>query len=480
MKLKKWLILSHLTVMLAPILTSILLYNLISSYHKKVELNDYINALARFKVYEEKLNNPKLYTDFTMKNIILNIEDKNTIQISMYNSNGQKLYSSEDGIIYTKSKEDLYSNLYKMTTGYKSYTLKKPVLNEDVLVGFYEITIARQNFIEGVNIKTIIAAVCFVITLTAVFIIIIILLNKKFNKPINLLVDGMSKFVEGDKSYIKYENKDEIGELITHFNIMKNDLEEKRKTIELEQKSKEYMISAISHDLKTPLTSIRAYAESMYNDTDLNISKIKSRSAVILNKSDYMKKMIDDLMIYTLLTSDYKMDFVEVEGNEFFEMLFSGYNKTCEENNINLHVEICIQGIYQVDVTQMMRVVDNLITNAIRYTPVKGHIWIAVFSLDKTFPEWLESEFKDELKLWKNSGCIIIVKNEGSSIQKEELEKIFMPFYQTDDSRNKTSQSGVGLGLSIVNLVLQKHGGELKVFSEKNITTFACWIPQTL
>ncbi|MTK13069.1 MAG: sensor histidine kinase, partial [Clostridiaceae bacterium] len=167
MKLKKWLILSHLAVMLTPILTSILLYNLISSYHKKDELNDYINSLSRYKVYEDNLNNPKLYTDFTMKNTILNVEDKNTIQISMYNSNGQKLYSSDDSIIYTKSKEDLYSNLYKITTGYKAYTLKKPVFNENVLVGFYEITIARQNFIEGVNIKTIMAAVCFVITLTA-------------------------------------------------------------------------------------------------------------------------------------------------------------------------------------------------------------------------------------------------------------------------------------------------------------------------
>ncbi|WP_411681387.1 ATP-binding protein [Clostridium thailandense] len=477
MKLKRWLFLSHLLVILTPILTGMLLYNFIVNYNKKIELNDYLATLGKFKTYEKQLDNPKIYID-PQKNIkFIKKEDENTLQISLYNAIGQRLYTSNEDLWIPQTKEALYSDLYKIQQGYKACTLKKPVFDDNMLVGFYQVTITRENFIEGVNNKTIFAAICFVVVILMVYVTVILLLNRKFNKPMKVLIEGMNDFAKGNISSIKYYNKDEIGELIEHFNNMKEELEEKRKIIESQQKTKEYMISAISHDLKTPLTAIRAYAEAIGNQNDLNLLEIKNKSIVILNKSDYMKKMIDDLMTYTLLTSDYNMEFVEVEGSEFFEMLFSGYDETCERNDIKLFVETCIDGMYEVDVKQMMRVVDNLMTNAIRYTKKGKQIWIGAFSLNYNLPAWIEDEFKEKIKNWKNEGCILIVKNEGEEIKEEEQNKIFKPFYQTDDSRNKTSQSGVGLGLSIVNLVIQKHNGELKLLSQGNSTAFVCWIP---
>lgn len=477
MKLRRWLFLSHLLVMLTPIFTGILLYNLIVNYNKKVELNDYLSTVVKFKSYEEELVNPKIYTN-PEKNIkFVKKEDENTVQINLYNVSGQELYASNENLLSTLNEEILYSDLYKIQSGYKACTLKKPVFDNGNLVGFYQITIARENFIQGVNNKTIFAAICFIAVILTVFITVIALLNRKFNIPMKLLTEGMNDFAKGNQSSVEYYNRDEIGELINYFNNMKEELEEKRKTIEFQQKTKEYMISAISHDLKTPLTAIRAYAEAIGNHTDLNLLEIKSKAAVILNKSDYMKTMIDDLMVYTLLTSDYNMEFVEVEGSEFFEMLFSGYHETCEKNNIKLSVETCIDGMYKVDVKQMMRVVDNLMANAIRYTKKGSKIWIGAFSLNYNLPNWIEDEFRDEIKSWKTKGCILIIKNEGEGIKEEEKRKIFKPFYQVDDSRNKTAQSGVGLGLSIVNLVIQKHDGDLKLFSQNNSTIFACWIP---
>lgn len=478
MKLKRWLFISHLVIILAPILTGMLLYNFIINYNKKIEFNDYLAAVVKFKVYEEELSNPKIYKNPKKNMKLVKKEDENTVQINLYDAVGRLLYDSNETSLYTAlDKEELYSNLYKIQPGYKASTLKKPVFDDNILVGFYKITIARENFIEGINNKTVFAAVCFVTAILLVFIIVILLLNRKFNKPMKLLIEGMANFAKGNQSVIEYYNKDEIGELINHFNSMKEELEEKRKIIEFQQKTKEYMISAISHDLKTPLTAIRAYAEAIGNQNNLNPLEIKNKAAVILNKSDYMKKMIDDLMVYTLLTSDYNMEFVEVEGAEFFEMLFSGYDETCEKNNVKLCVENCIDGMYKVDVKQMMRVVDNLMTNAIRYTKAGNKICMGAFSLNYSLPNWIENEFKDEIKAWKTEGCILIVKNEGKGIKEEEQSKIFKPFYQIDDSRNKTSQSGVGLGLSIVNLVIQKHNGELKLFSQENSTDFVCWIP---
>ncbi|EET84238.1 histidine kinase, partial [Clostridium carboxidivorans P7] len=244
-----------------------------------------------------------------------------------------------------------------------------------------------------------------------------------------------------------------------------------------QQKSKEYMISAISHDLKTPLTAIRAYAEAMINDESLDIKDNKNKALVILNKSDYMKNMIDDLMMYNLLTTEYKMNFVELEGSEFFEMLFSGYDESCTQKKIKLTIDIDVQGKYKVDVRQMTRVVDNLMANALRYTPVDGYICMGAVSLDNEMPGWLKIGTENKTIPWKKDGLLIVVKNQGDGIIDKEKEKVFMPFYQSDDSRNKKLWNGVGLGLSIVKLVIEKHYGEVKVFSEGNSTMFTCWIP---
>lgn len=480
MKIKNWLVWSHLIVMLAPILTVLMLYNLIMSYNKKTELKDYLTASAALKNYESKLSTPEIYKNPKVKQNFVNQGDEKFVVITLYNVDGQVIYDSSNSQSYTLSKDLLYSKLYEVQSGYKAYSLKKPVFDKGSLVGFYKVVIARKDFISSINNNTNYAIACFVFILIAVFILVIVLLNRKFNQPLKLLIKSMRSFGQGVDAEINYETKDEIGELITHFRSMKKELVENKRIIEEQQKTKEYMISAISHDLKTPLTSIRAYAEGIYNDKEVHLFAVRDKASVIISKSDYMKKMLDDLMVYTLLTSDYKLELVEVDGVEFFDMLLSNYNELCQEKQINLITDISVDGIYEVDVKQMMRVSDNLITNAIRYTPYSGDICIGAFSLKNKLPSWLESNSAVELQAWKSDGCVILVKNNGEIIKNEEKTKIFMPFYQVDDARSKTSHSGVGLGLSIVNLVIQRHGGEVKVISENGNTLFACWIPNKI
>lgn len=479
MKLKRWLALSHLIVMLMPIVSGVLLYWIINSYNASTNFMDYISAINKFKTYETALGKQELFSGYSIKDQKFIIEgDEQFVEIELYNAVGQQIYASSSGSILSFSTMAmLYSDLYKIQTGTKAYTLKKPVFKEGVLTGFYKIAIARSDFVQGVNYRTILIVSFFVGIVILVFGVIMMLLNKKLNHPIQLLVDGMNKFADGDENIVDYKERDEVGELISHFNAMKKEIEEKRKIIEEEQKSKEYMISAISHDLKTPLTAIRAYAETMTNEENTNIQKIKAEAKVILSKSDYMKNMIDDLMMYNLMTTQYSMNFVDLEGSELFEMLFSGYGESCEKNQIKLTAEMNVQGRYNADVRQITRVVDNLMANALRYTSDGGHIWMGAFSLGVVLPDWLEVRVIDQIRQWKTHGLLILIQNEGESISENKQEKIFTPFYQSDDSRNKQKWNGVGLGLSIVQLVIEKHEGEVRVFSEGSNTTFACWLP---
>lgn len=114
------------------------------------------------------------------------------------------------------------------------------------------------------------------------------------------------------------------------------------------------MIASLSHDLKTPLTSIQAYAEGLKN-ARLSEDERQDYLNVILNKSYFMKQMLDGLMMYTLLQSpSYELHLVEVEGGEFLEMLLSDYEQVCKEKGFSVSTVIQVEGSYAVNPKQLM------------------------------------------------------------------------------------------------------------------------------
>lgn len=472
MKLKSWLISSYIIVMLIPIFSGALLYKWIESYNNDIELNTYINNISIFDKYDKKLQNFNLYINPTKNQNILDKNDKNTIEIELYDKDGIEIYSSTDSsVVLTKPRDQLYTGLYEVQHGYRADTIKKPVFKNNDLVGFYEIKAVRTEWIEGINERAIIAVALFVLVLMLVLYVVTKLINKKVNKPLSMLINVMGKYASGENVSIEHKTNDEIGELIKHFNNMRFELEKERK-------SKEYMTAAISHDLKTPLTSIRAYTEIISKDKNIQNNDKTRYTSIILSKCDYMTQMLDDLLMYTVLASQYKMDFVDVEGQELFEMLFSDYEELCGKNEIIYKSEIDVNGSYKVDVKQMMRVMDNLVSNAIRHTEKGKTIYLGAFSCDINLPSWLGDEcILQELDDFRRDGFIFIVKNEGKEISKEDIKKIFEPFYKVDNSRNKKSKSGTGLGLSVVKLIMDEHKGKIKVLSKNgNGTIIAGWI----
>ena len=306
-------------------------------------------------------------------------------------------------------------------------------------------------------------------------------LNTKFSKPLSAVTHSMNEYAKGNTEvYINYKSNDEIGELCKHFNVMKDEIEESKKTVEEEQKAKEYMIATISHDLKTPLTSIRAYTEmlKLANITDEN--KRSEYLEIILSKCDYMRDMLDDLLTYNLLSMNYQLVCVEVEGEEFCEMLYSGIEATCEQKNIHVETQIEAHGNYKVDVKYMTRVIDNIVSNAIRHTSEGKHIWLGAFSTDVRLPDWVDVKCKDVLDKYRGPGLFLIVKNEGNAISEKDRENLFKPFYQGDEARSKKEHKGVGLGLSISKMIIEKHKGAIEVIPINGVgNIMVCYLKST-
>lgn len=475
MKIKKWLIISYILVILSPVVTGYILYSWISGYNREIQLEDYLASMESFDKYKDVLDNPNLYTSSNDDYNLIDEDDEGYINIQLYDQYGFNLFSSgTTDIPYPNSKEEIFKDLYEVKRGYKSDSLKRPVFQRGELVGIYKVTISRTDWIKGVNRRSIVAIILFFTHFILVLFAVNRVLNKKINNPLKQLINSMNRFAKGENVDINYNSSDEIGELISHFNAMKYKIEEKSQNLEQEKKSKEYMISSISHDLKTPLTSIRAYTEIIKNNK--SDGEDGEYEDIILSKCDYMKSMIEDLYLYTLLTSEYEMDFVNVEGEEFFQMLLSGYEEICKKNGLEYSEDIKVKGEYKVDVKSMVRVMDNLVSNAIRYSYIGEKIYVGAISREYPLPEWINVEFKNEINKVRKKGTIIVVKNTGEDISEGEIENILEPFYKADNSRKYFKNTGTGLGLSIIKKIIDKHHGNIKVFSKDKTTIVVCKI----
>lgn len=487
MRIKVWLIGSYLAVMILPVAFLLLLVQFIQNYDQKQEMVDYFEVQAKLDLYENLLDNPKLYKNANPYDYVRfqdYAEDK--VIFTLYNQDGNMIFSTDTNAQYlSKQKRELiYQNLYQLQPNYHSFDYKKPVFEEEQIIGFYEISFLRLDWIKGVEHRTNWAIALYIGTFVLIYSIVLFLLQRKLFVPLKRLMEQMSLFAKGEETNKLPKKKDEIGELISHFEAMQGEIEAKNKALLETQEQKQYMIASISHDLKTPLTSIRISAESLLNK-EIAVGIEKSRLDTILNKADYLHQLIDDLAIYNIMQSNqYTLETVQVDGQEFFEMVLSDYDELADSYEVELNREVHVTGTYQVNTKQLLRLFDNLLVNALHHTKKGKRIWACVLSLENEFPSYIFSEARSFLKQQSNNqqGLWIIVQNEGETIPEAEYAKLFEPLYQRDPSRGKMTNRGnrgSGLGLSIAKMIIEKHDGEIHLRStEGKGCTFLCFLPE--
>ncbi|WP_273123206.1 HAMP domain-containing sensor histidine kinase [Bacillus weihaiensis] len=483
MKLKTWLMISYLTIMLLPVVFLFLLYTSINKYDEQQDLTEYVSIYNQVEGVSDTLENGDLYT-LSSKEHYREVKRlaSDQVNISLYRYDGITLFSTKESPTSQKyfrvNVEQLYQNLNKFQKRHSSYLIKKPVFKEGEMVGIYEVTVQRKEWVEEVRNRTILFIACAIIFFIVLYTLVLYFLHHRLNKPLKRLQEEMTNFAKGINTeyQIKFR-RDEIGILSSHFEKMKTQIEQSRKALEEEQKEKQFIVAALTHDLKTPLTVIQAYSEALERD-DMVDENRQEYKHILTEKLKLMKQMLNDLSIYTSLQSPQNsLKLVSVEGQEFFDMVFSGYDEQCVNKNLNLTVQQHISGVYQVDVKQITRVIDNLMINAIRHTKQGQRVWLAAISSESSLPNWVFHPFKEKIELWRMKGTVILIQNEGSYIPKQEVKRVFEPFTQVDGARGLGGSSG--LGLSISKILMEKHQGKIGLWSEENYGTLvACWIKE--
>ncbi|WP_249870678.1 HAMP domain-containing sensor histidine kinase [Oceanobacillus saliphilus] len=484
MKIKNWLILSYLIVMILPIAAIYFIYISLSDYDEQMDLKEYFDFQELVFDLESHLHHVSLYDiqpEANYEHLMDLVSD--SIKIDLYRYDGISLFSTMDtpGTMkfFRMNQDVLYKDLNEYQKKPRTYSVKRLVFDqEDRLVGLYEITKGRNAWVETSNQHTYFMMLLFVVFFLGLYSIVILVINRKLNQPLEQLQLHMSAFAKGKELNQRLvKSKDEIGVLMSHFEEMKVQIKETRDALVKQQQEKEYMVASLSHDLKTPLTVIRTYTEALENH-HLTDEERKEYQAILYKKLEHMKQMIEDLSIFTALqSSENRLATVQVNGEEFFEMLFSGYEEPCSRKNIHLITKLDTRNYYELDPKQMIRMVDNLMDNSIRYTPVHQRIWLAAISSKRELPDWVFSELQNEVNTWRKDGTIMLIQNEGKGIEQSQIKNVFQPFYQDDASRGKGATSG--LGLSIAKIIMEKHDGKINLWSIENKgTLIACWIKE--
>jgi len=238
-----------------------------------------------------------------------------------------------------------------------------------------------------------------------------------------------------------YEGNDEFKDVTTSFEEMRTRLlDTLNKQIKSEENRKE-LLSNISHDLKTPITTIKGYVEGINDGIAGSPEKLQKYLDTIHKKSILMDQMIDSLFLYS------KLDLNRVQFN-FREINLSSFLKDiCDDMQFN-HPEVEIrydpphQTLVIADVIHLHRVVSNLIDNAIKYrSEARPLIQISV----------LQEKLSASVKISDN----------GRGIASEDLIHIFDRFYRADRARSSEIE-GSGLGLAISKQIIESHGGIIK------------------
>ncbi|MDR2045288.1 MAG: HAMP domain-containing histidine kinase [Clostridium sp.] len=279
--------------------------------------------------------------------------------------------------------------------------------------------------------------------------------QKSLFKPISRLNIAMRRIKEENFDYVlQTDGNGELGDLYRNYEDMRLRLKEStEESIRYGRENRE-LISNISHDLKTPITAIKGYAEGIMDGVADTPEKIDKYIRTIYNKANDMDRLINELTLYSgidnnrisynfhrLNVADYFGDCVEEVGLELeARYILLEYSNLVDPSTIII-----------ADPEQMKRVINNIISNSVKYMD-KSRSKIAIRILDEA----------DSVR--------IEIEDNGKGIAAKDLPRIFERFYRTDTSRN-SSQGGSGIGLSIVKKIIEDHGGYIWASSKEGIGT---------
>ncbi|MBK1811187.1 HAMP domain-containing histidine kinase [Clostridium sp. YIM B02505] len=440
-------------------------YKLTEKNNGNIINSDMIGAKRNLDIYLKQyflINNMEL----TKKNFLLEAEEISsqlTAQIGnkveVFDMEGKNISNNNPSITKYDSKditeaiEGKINYSAETANGRTIVNLSYPITVENEAV---EIIRYSKDYTELFNYSKNFKNISNIFAVLIFFVILIfsLLFSKQITRPIKKLAEASEDVAKGNFEIdLKVQTKDEIGYLAERFNIMVGKIKEQiaiikkdKDALEKLQSENKTFFDNVTHELKTPITTIMGYAQAI---EDMNLSEdqfYKKGLNCIIGESIRLNHMVIDLLELAKTSSNqFSYNFHEVDVGKVLI-------NTCEEMSIkgkkyNINIVTSIGRDLHIygDKERIKEVFVNLLDNSMKYGNVNSNIYV--------------NAYKEEHEIF------IKIKDLGEGISEEDLSKIFEPFYRVN-KKSARQQGSAGLGLTIVKEIVEKHGGGITVNSK--------------
>lgn len=342
-----------------------------------------------------------------------------------------------------------------MNKGHVIASLSVPLMNEGKVVAILRFEKDYSNlFLQRMKVQD-------TITIFAIIIFIFVFIGSIFisgrmTKPIRVLTEHSKAVARGSlNASIKVNTRDEIGELAGSFSNMIQRIGEQIDVIEHErdevkqvQERSKVFFDNVTHELKTPLTTILGYAQILRDNGFTDRAFFEKGLNYIINESKRLNTMVVDILERSASAAPgYTFHFERINVSGILQETCEDMSMKAAKYNITVTTDIDELLYVNGDVNKLKEVFINVLDNSIKYGYVNSHIEASAFRL--------------------GNEIVITIRDQGEGIQEGALERIFEPFYRENDV-NREEKGSAGLGLSIVKNTIEQHGGKVSMTSTLN------------
>ena len=418
-----------------------------------LQANEIANEYALDYLAESKLRRIEL----EMKSLstfndtrIMFITPSGDVILDTNNSSTDK--SNEDRILFSindfdygdlKGKHDILWDFYGLFSE-PALSVFSPISNSFEIKGYVVINIPESAIVERVydTFNTNYLTLAIVLILSSAFLVLYFF---QVHRPIKEITRATNEYSKGNLSYhVKPMHNDEIGRLGMSLDYMASQLNESDK---FQQK----FLSNISHDFRSPLTSIKGYLEAIQDGT-IPPEMLDKYIGIMLFETERLTKLTSNILTLNELDpKSVRLDISTFDLNSIIRHTVETFEGTCKKKGIKFNITYAnsVQNV-KADKGRIQQVIYNLIDNAIKFSKENSYIYITVKE--------------------KGEKAQISIKDTGCGNAKEDIDKIWDRFYKSDSSRGR-DKKGSGLGLSITKEVIQAHGENIDVVSTVGVGT---------
>jgi signal transduction histidine kinase len=454
----KKLLVTYLIIIIAVISILSFILSILYSQYVFDEKNRSLDNAAFHVTQLAKNLDEKRITNNEFDNALDSMGTITDSKIYLVRLDKQALASPETLNIGEKLEESfLIHDLGKVLDGSTVFRQKQYSKKFDMYVVFAGVPWRTDNGIEGAillfspvsHISSSIVKMNMVIWLTALFFILISTLaiyinSTRISKPIREMEQAALKLANGENAEdLVVKSGDEIGKLAATFNFMKQQLTNT-------EKMRREFIANVSHDLRTPLTSINGFVEGML-DGVVKPADYKKSLLIIKEEANRLTRLTGEILqLAKIQSGSLKLNKELLNVQSIINSVIVSTSILLKEKSFQLSVDCDASFSVCADKDKLKQILINIVSNAVKYSKEGGIISIKV----------AESQ----------SVIRFVVKDTGVGIPKDELPFIFEKFYRVDKSR-QASQGGTGLGLNIVKSLVELHGGKVWISSDVGIGT---------